>query len=791
MKKTYLIGNAHLDPVWQWPWQEGYSEALATFRSALDRMKDFPDFKFTSACAVYYMWVEEQDPEMFKEIQQRVREGRWNIVGGWYLQPDCNLPAGESFARHALISQRYFKEKFGVTVKTGYNVDSFGHNWNLPKILRASGMENYVFMRPNPEEKPEVTKSLFSWEADDGSRVTAYRIPQPYNIRLEKRFQRLEEIIAQAQEEGTDLMAFYGVGNHGGGPTIRLIRALKDANYENTLFSTPDEYFAEVAQAGIPVVRDELQHHARGCYSAESSIKMGIRRAEQKLLAAERLAVLGKELLGVPYPAEELKKAWKNVLFNQFHDIAGGCSLRKAYTDAAVQLGESVAIADRVINKATQAIAWNIDTLQGETLPGDMRTTNKTWEHEILGTPIVVFNPHAFPVRAVVSLLEDAATKVADAAGNEIPMQRIRCESNIRPGGNYHPAFLAEIPALGYAVYRMFMQQPSRLTPGFCLKIDRKTMENDVISVEFDAYTGDICKIFDKKANKTIMDRPCRAILLDESTCDTWAHDRVYLGPEVAWFKNADLAVADKGDVQVTLCTTAYCGENVLKREYTLIPGSKEIRVKAKVEMREPLRTFKLAFPIEGDEVTAQIPYGSIKRKGETGEEPCGSWIAGGGVGVANNGQYGYDYRDGEMRLTVLRTAAYLDHSTVRDAYSVYMDMGTTEFEYTVFPFEGAGKAEETAARLNCPPVIIKGSFHNGRLPEVYGGIKGEGAAISAIKEGEDGGTVIRVFEPDGEEREVSVELFGKELKTKLRPHQLKTLHESGEELNLIEWALR
>ena len=138
MKKVHLIGNAHLDPVWLWQWQEGFAEIKATFRSALDRMKEFDDFKFTSACSAYYMWIEKSDKKMFEEIKERVKEGRWNIVGGWFVQPDCNMPSGESFARHALISQRYFKEKFGVTAKTGYNVDSFGHNGNLPQILKKA-----------------------------------------------------------------------------------------------------------------------------------------------------------------------------------------------------------------------------------------------------------------------------------------------------------------------------------------------------------------------------------------------------------------------------------------------------------------------------------------------------------------------------------------------------------------------------------------------------------------------------------------------------------------------------
>ena len=192
MKKIHLIGNAHLDPVWLWQWQEGFSEIKATFRSALDRMDEFPDYNFTSACSLYYMWIEKSDKKMFNEIVKKVREGRWCIVGGWYLQPDCNLPCGESFARHALVSQRYFKEKFGVTAEVGYNVDSFGHNGNLPKILSNSGMSKYIFMRPMPHEK-NLPQSLFNWESSDGSSVVTYRIPFFYNID-QTRFEMFERV---------------------------------------------------------------------------------------------------------------------------------------------------------------------------------------------------------------------------------------------------------------------------------------------------------------------------------------------------------------------------------------------------------------------------------------------------------------------------------------------------------------------------------------------------------------------------------------------------------------------
>ena len=151
MKKKstyYMVGNAHLDPVWQWRWQEGSAEAKATIRSALDRMKEFPDFIFVCSSASVFQWVEEFAPKMFEEVKQRVAEGRFIIVGGMHVQPDCNNPSGEGFARQTLYSQRYFKEKLGVTARVGYNVDSFGHNLMLPQILKKSGMDSYIFMRP-------------------------------------------------------------------------------------------------------------------------------------------------------------------------------------------------------------------------------------------------------------------------------------------------------------------------------------------------------------------------------------------------------------------------------------------------------------------------------------------------------------------------------------------------------------------------------------------------------------------------------------------------------------------
>ena len=789
MGKLYMIGNAHLDPVWMWRWQEGYTEVLQTFKSALDRMNEFPDFKFTSACSLYYAWVEETDPEMFAEIQKRVAEGRWNIVGGWLLQPDCNIPSGESFARHSLFAQRYFKEKFGITVKTGYNVDSFGHNAGLPKILKASGMDNYVYMRPMPHEM-EQKDSLFKWEGDDGSFVTAFRIPLFYNVEM-KCFDSFEKIKKLSDEEGIDYMLFYGVGNHGGGPTIELINEIEKVKPQDAIYSTPDEYFECVDKSNLNTVKGDLQHHARGCYSAETSVKAGNRKCEQNLLAAERFSVMAGKLSGMEYPNEEINKGWKNVLFNQFHDILGGCSIKSAYKDANYLYGETMAITEKVINKALQKIAWNIDTIGDEELPSYKNKRMRIWEHEKLGTPVVVFNSHPFPVTEAVQVYtyNKWATYITDDEGNVIPHQFVRGEQT-NSDDRYITTFVATVPAFGYRVYRVFIEKETDVTFKKQLYVTERSLENSKIKVEFNRRTGEIAKIYDKISGKYIVEKPFGTAILDETNCDTWAHNKKVLGETIGKFKKPKFRILYDGDVLITLRVTSEYKNSTLVRDYTLIPDSNRVTVKARVDFNEKHRTFKLTFPAIG-EVTAKIPYGTISKKLGTGEEPCGEWIASCGICVANDSKYGYDTTDTEMRLSILRTAVYCDHFGKRDDLCEYMDLGVHEFSYSVFPYTDNASAQKVADELNFGLKTVMGTFKKGTLPEKYSGLsnKGDNVVVTAIKKCEDSDeNIIRVCEMNGKNGEFSAELFSKEIRTELSHNELKTLTESGCQLNLLEW---
>ena len=779
----YLIGNAHLDPVWLWRWQEGFSEILATFRSALDRMNEFPEMEFTSACAVYYEWVEKVDPEMFAEIQARVKEGRWHIVGGWFLQPDCNAPRGESFARHALISQRYFREKFGVTAATGYNVDSFGHNAMLPQILRRSGMKNYVFMRPSPAENPDLA-DLFRWESEDGSAVTAYRIQDRYCITT--RSLDVMDRIRERAEDGTPRMAYVGVGNHGGGPTIELIEALRARGRDDEVWSSPDAYFEAVKGTPMPTVRGELQHHARGCYSANTFIKKGNRQCESNLLTAEALCLLASRLAGMKYPAEKLTKAWKDLLFCQFHDIMGGCSIAPAYKDAGYLYGEIMSITEQAIYRAMAVISRRIDNLRGNTMPSTKQPgVSRMWIHEALGSPFVVFNPHPWAIRSAVTLAPEIP-RVEDKDGVLLPSQRIRGPQT-NGTDKYATLVSVTVPPYGYTTLRAVMNSKAAPAPS-AVSAGENFLENECLRVDFDSASGAIARVTDKRTGKAILAGVSKVILTDESECDTWAHNRFDLGPDAGTFGAPEFRVKESGPVRAVLSVTVHFGASSVTQEYSLCTNEDELRADVTTDFHEKHRALKLCFPC-ADTVTAANAFGSIDRPAGTGEEVCGMWLASGPLGIAGDSISAYDSKDGFLRCTILRGAIYADHYGARDGECTYMDMGEGHFTITLFPFTTRADAARRALALNEPLRVYADTFHGGALPEEHScAVCGnENLVVTSLRQTDEGFAALRFFEADGDDADASLRFFEHELSVSVRAREIRTFREDGTELDFLD----
>ena len=244
MKDLYLIGNAHIDPVWLWSWQEGYHEVKATFLSALDRLDEYDGFLFTCACAQYYAWLEQDAQPLFQRVKKEVARGRICLVGGMWIQPDLNIPSGESLVRQLLVSQRYFLSRFGHIAITGYNVDSFGQSGMLAMLYKKAGMKNYVWMRPGDSENPDIPQGAFRLKSVDGSEVLSFRIPYDMGAYTckENIAGKIDFLRERAKQTGAAQMVFYGVGNHGGGPTKKLLNEIESLlpKQDDVCYGTPD-----------------------------------------------------------------------------------------------------------------------------------------------------------------------------------------------------------------------------------------------------------------------------------------------------------------------------------------------------------------------------------------------------------------------------------------------------------------------------------------------------------------------------------------------------------------------
>ena len=768
-KKFYLIANAHLDPVWQWRASEGLSLVKSTFRSALDRMKEYPDYTFTSACAGYYKWIKRSEPEMFDEIRERIKEGRWAVVGGMWVQPDCNIPSGEAFCRHLLYSQKFFKENFGFIAKTGYNVDSFGHNGMLPQILKRSGIDNYIYHRPDRRiEKLNLPpEELHDWQSPDGSRVRAFRIPDAYCGDIHE--QRLE---AHYFNKSQPMMVFFGVGNHGGGPSKEHIRHANDFIQKGKFkYSLPDSYFEETKNVPAPLVAEDLQHHASGCYSANSKIKNMNRRAETELVTAEKLDTLAHLVTGSSLHKKDLESAWERVMFNQFHDILAGCSIKEAYTDAENAYGYARETAFDVNTFSAQRISWRIKTT--DFLNADVsEMRGRMWYKKGEGSPMVVFNPHSFPVKSVAEFGTQDVSKVLDANGNEILFQLVR--ASYTDGGHVKKCiFEADIPSYGYAVYYLYHKETATNTSyDSPLIATTNSLENDKVKVVFDAETGAISSYLHKATNDNFAEGLLgKAVVCDDSANDTWGHHIYDYNIDVGSFGNGTLTLIEDGPIRSTVKSVVTYGNSKLTRYYSLYRNSEKISVRTVLDLDEPYKSVKLSFKaaLKNPTVTYSMPYGFIEKIANGEEEPCHAWCDlheenGKGLALLNTSKYSFCAIGNDFRMMIARSCAYLDHygQSKRDGEMEFLDKGEQEFFYEIVPHVQKINSDlfRMSEILNNPLQTHQETHHDGFLPQSYSALSVSQAnvVVTAVKSAEDGnGVILRIVETDGKNTEASV----------------------------------
>ena len=801
---VHCIGNAHLDPVWRWRWEEGYAETLATCRAALDRLRESDDFIFTRGEAATLAWIEETAPDLFEEIRKYVAEGRWHIVGGWWEQPDCNLPAGESYVRHALYGKRWFREKLGVEVRTGWNPDSFGHNGGLPQILAKSGYETYCFFRPDAEEKM-LPSPFFWWQGRDGSRILGIRPPTGHYSDWQD---DLGDLVRRAAEKARDLglthaIVCYGVGNHGGGPTkkgIASLRALRDDPAQpNAIFSTIDAFRAAIEGVAetFPTLIDDLQHHAPGCYTSHSEVKRLNRLAENELLAAERWSALASLALGRQYPVEDFARAWKQVLFNQSHDILAGTSLPAAYEDARDRFGDALSVAARLQNAALQALAAHVDTrIDSDAEPAESAR----------GRPVLLFNPSSWQRTDAVTVQwgwpSQSGNRLLDESGADVPFQL--GQPDVFPSGS-RIHFEATLPPHGHRVYRLVPSDagfPAEATASDGPRVVAPaSLENRLYRIDVDPESGHVMRILDKRYGVEVLRAPaCELVVLDDPG-DTWGHGINAWRSELGRFRSPEIRMIEDGPARATLRVDTSWRRSTARQEISLHRDNPRIDVALTIDWHERHQMLKLSVPVAvaGGTLSFDSPYSVIERPMTGAEEPGQAWIdltgitttVSGtelryGVSLLNDAKFGFDCLDGDLRMTLLRSPIYCFHDPAQvepDQEYLLLDQGTQTFRYALLPhvggWEEAGTAREAHA-LNNAFVDVFQYPHAGDWDPRAAllSVDPPGVIASVLKGAEEGDAlVLRLFESEGKDVHATISLpSGLQFETPVRAFEIRTL---------------
>jgi alpha-mannosidase len=797
---VHLIGNAHLDPAWMWSMDEGLEAFAATCRSALDRIQEFPEFIFTCSSAAHYEFLEETDPPLFARIQDAVRADSWSIAGGWWVEADCNLPSGESFVRQALLGQRYFESRFGKIATVGYNIDSFGHNANLPQLLRKSGIKSYVFMRPEQHEK-DLEAALFLWEAPSGDQVTAYRLPLHYSNSSGTVRDKLADLPEYSlYRSDRPWMIFYGVGNHGGGPTIQQLRQIEElkAKQSDIAYSDPERFFASINPDQLPVIDGEMQPHAIGCYSAHSEIKQLHRRAENTLLMAERIAVLGN-LLDSSRVMPSFEQAWKNLCFNQFHDLLGGVAIREACDDANSMYRETISIAERNIRTELQRIASSIDTQDNI-------------------ENLIIFNPSAFareeaiefelwnPDTVQEGVLHSVALIAAD--GMLIATQRIEPSGKI---GEDRVRFVAivSIPPMGWAVYGIERHAKVEL-------LSDVTLQTGQLSNGPATFIHPIEENIEPQAKIPSLNRLNRYIehfpaIIHSDSSDTWAHGlHAFRGHEKE-FEYAVIEAIEKGPVRggIRICSSS--DDAWLEEEYFVSKGSPCIDVRVYLQTQEKRSIIKLRFPHRCKFPIAryEIPYASIERPIGPNEWPGQTWVdvserdGSRGLALITDSKYSYSIDDEFIYVIIARSPLYAYHDpphvTQRNERERYLDQGVQEFRMMLIPHEGDWRSadlQRCSEQLHRPLIIHAESSHAGNLPRTFSGFLSatNGIQIGTIKQAEDGdGIIVRAVEYLGMNTSALFRFpsLNLECHAAFTPFEIKTFRISGKNITEVDFLER
>jgi alpha-mannosidase len=806
-----LAGNAHIDAAWLWPRSETIDVVKRTFTTALQLMDEYPSYTYSQSAAQYTAWIAEKYPKMNDQIRQRVKEGRWEIVGGMWVEPDLNLPDGESLVRQLLVGQRYFQKEYGVTARIGWNPDSFGYNWQLPQIYKRSGMDYFVTQKMHWNDANQLPFRLFWWESPDGSKVLTY-FPTDYvhdNVNPTRISADFAES-AQRNPGTSEMLDLYGIGDHGGGPTRAMldqadhwITSGKTDAVPTMRYHTAQSYFTTVEKnlnpesptwdydsiakgytapaasstgaIGLPTWKDELyfEYH-RGIFTTQAAHKRNMRTSEVATLDAEKLASLAW-LNGRPYPADQLTDNWKKITFNQFHDLAAGSGIGVIYKDAQNDYTEVFRADEEITDNSLNAVAAHIDT--------QVKT----------GVPILITNSEAWPRWDTVEFsvqMPDTATDVeldARDSAQHVLAQFSQIISHDSATHSFRMLARVEVPAMGYAVLNAvpLNRAPSLLQGEGALIIEDSssfTLWDPEIAVVINKKTGCITSL--KGGMPGPSGKP-EIEFLAPNTCgnqlqtfqdtpkqyDAWNIDPGTLDKPMTPIETVDsIAVTDNGPLRKTIHIQRHWQSSKFTQDISLDAGADTVRITNDIDWQETHVLLKAAFPLAATspKATYEIPYGSIERTTTRNnswekakfEVPAMRWADLGdakqGLSILNDSKYGYDAAGNTLRITLLRSATWPDEVA---------DKGRQQFTYALYPHTGIWKQALTVRRgyeLNDPLKAEQVFPHTGTLPAEHSwvSIENPNVTLTAIKKAEDSDALIfRMYEWAGTATDVKLHI--------------------------------
>lgn len=781
-KRVHLVCNAHIDPVWQWTREEGIAAAISTFESAVRLSKEY-DYIFCHNESFLYEYTEEYAPGLFAEIRALIKAGRWHVMGGWYLQPDCNMPCGESIVRQIEIGRRYFFEKFGVRPAVAVNVDPFGHSRGLVQILKKCGYSGYIVGRPGRASLP-LPSEEFIWKGFDGSTVKVCRI-EKYATLMGHAAEHIEKSEDCCKEELA--LVFWGLGNHGGGPSRKDLEDVEDRSRlgKEWLHSTPERFFAEISPE--VVWEKPLTHVFPGCYSSMAGIKQAHSLLESRLYATEAICSVAALSGLTEYPGETLDGVQKDLLQLEFHDVlAGTCT--KTCEEASLRLA---AHGLEELGRAFDRAFFSLVNGEEPAAEGEY--------------PLFVFNPLPYEVRTCVEAEftlcptndgenDDSLVFVSEKSGKRLRAQIVKEESNLNWDCRKRVAFAGTLAPMGITRFTLTTQ-----------KIEKKRKIRAVTPVEREGYYAAVNPengALERFASEGVelLSGGILPVMYDDNP-DPWAmsgKQALHIGenprpfafasrPCGAFCADEGCRCIESGGIYEKI-ESFFQKENTFVRiVYTLYKSLPYIDLDLTVQFNASDRAIKLAIPVafEG-EFFGQTAFG--KERLEHGRECVAQRFVtverGDGTAfiLLNRGSYAFSYENGRLFVTLLRGATCCAHPIgdreliPHDRYTEKIDQGERRFSFRIL-YGKADCAERYANEFCRVPYALNvfPAQRGKRADKLAFALSDPQITLSSFRRREDG-YLIRLFNPTDKTREARLDCGKASLSVRLCAFEVKTL---------------